>query len=139
MSKKKSKKAEISGEKQKKRSYLFQPGQSGNPAGKPKGTLSITTAVKRRLEAFVKRGKTKRELDRLVDTILKKAIEDGDTHTIKAIWSYVDGLPKQSIDLTSLGEKIYTWDYGKSDNLPTKKVEPKVSRGKGKVEGSSSS
>ena len=92
----------------------FIEGKPGGP-GKPKGTLSITTAVKRRLEAFVKKGGNKKELDRLVDTILKKAIDDGDTNTIKAIWNYVDGMPQQKVDVTSLGEKITGFDYVKLD------------------------
>lgn len=92
----------------------FMPGQSGNPAGRPVGSLSITTAVRRRLEECRKKG-DKNELERLVDTIMKKAIEEGDNVTIKTLWAYVDGLPKQAIDITTLGEKITGFNYVKPD------------------------
>ena len=37
---------------------------------------------------------------------MKKAIQDGDAVTIKQVWNYVDGLPKQEIDSTLKGEII---------------------------------
>ena len=77
----------------------FQKGQSGNPAGRPKGSVSITTEIKRKLEETPK-GQKKTYLELLVATILKRAIEDGNEQLIRQIWNYVDGMPKESRDIT---------------------------------------
>lgn len=74
----------------------FQKGQSGNPAGRPKGSISITTEIKKKLEEMPK-GSKKTYLDLLVATILKKAIEDGNEQIIRHIWSYIDGLPPKLV------------------------------------------
>jgi len=78
----------------------FQPGVSGNPAGRPKG-VSITSSMKRKLERTAKNGKT--NLHNMVTKIHKQALE-GDTASQKLIWNYIDGLPemkgKVDIDTT---------------------------------------
>ena len=40
---------ELTGEKQRGKSW-FKPGQSGNPAGRPKGRFSVTTLIIKELE-----------------------------------------------------------------------------------------
>lgn len=87
----------------------FMPGVSGNPAGRPPGSVSITELIKKKLteEVTLKDGKSKKQFVMLLlDRILDKAINQGDEKTIKLIWNYVDGLPKGSFDVTSLGEKL---------------------------------
>lgn len=87
---------EISDEKQIDKPWLFKPGQSGNPKGKPKGTISITQMVKRELR---RRDPETRKtwLEIFVRRALLKAIKDQDTQMIKLIWNYVDGMPVQPI------------------------------------------
>jgi len=89
----------------------FKPGQSGNPAGRPPGSVSITTEIKKKLDE-VPEGQKKTYLELLINRILKQAVVDGDVQMAKTIWSYVDGMPKQSTDITSGGEKI---DFGADD------------------------
>jgi hypothetical protein len=84
----------------------FVKGQSGNPAGKPKGTRSFTTKVREALEKIAE-GKDYSYEEAFIKSILKKAIIDGDSSTQRLIWNYLDGLPAQSMDLTSKGEKIF--------------------------------
>jgi len=98
---------EKSGEKQKK-DTRFKPGQSGNPAGKPKGTISITTEIKNKLKE-IPQGEKKTWLELYLTSILQKATKEKDVQMIKTIWNYVDGLPKQSVDLTSKGKQILEW------------------------------
>lgn len=83
----------------------FIPGVSGNPAGRPKGSVSIVTEIKRRLEE-IPEGQKKTYLELLVDRIMKSAIAEGNDQQIKNILNYVDGMPKQSVDVTSNGENI---------------------------------
>ena len=78
--------------------YQFKKGQSGNPKGKPKGTISITSRIKVELQKHAK-GSDKSYLDILIERILYKALQEGDKDMIKAIWSYVDGLPRQDITM----------------------------------------
>ena len=101
----KEEKPENTGEKQVKRTKQdtqFKPGQSGNPKGKPKGTISITSKVKELLQKMAKTqsGEEKERLETLVINILYMAINERNEAMIKLIWNYVDGLPKQSLELS---------------------------------------
>ncbi len=77
----------------------------GHPpmGGRPKGSLSITAEIKRKLEE-VPKGKKKSALSSLVDVILEKALVQKDEKTIRMIWNYVDGQPKAKMDL-DLGQR----------------------------------
>ena len=79
----------------------FEPGSTGNPKGRPKGSLSITQAIKTKLlEAYpgIDPKEKKTYLDMIVEGILKNAIENGDARSQKEIWAHIDGQPKASID-----------------------------------------
>ena len=85
----------------------FLKGVSGNLKGKPKGIgLSITSKIKQELEKCPEGKDKKTYLELLVRKILKKAIIDGDQVMIKSIWNYIDGLPKENLDITSGGDKL---------------------------------
>jgi len=77
----------------------FMPGVSGNPNGRPAGSISITTAIKRKLEETPD-GQKKTYLVQIVDKLIEKALIDGDEKVLKLLWNYIDGMPKASIDLT---------------------------------------
>ncbi len=80
----------------------FEKGKSGNPKGRPTGSVSITLAIKRRLEEIYP-GKDNKEkktyLEMIVDSALDNAVKKGDQHAINKIWAYVDGQPKATIDI----------------------------------------
>ena len=84
----------------------FVKGQSGNPAGRPVGAKSFTTKVKEALEKIAE-GKEYTYEEAFIKSILKKAIVDGDASTQRLIWNYLDGLPHQTMDMTSGGKPIY--------------------------------
>ncbi len=80
--------------------HLFQPGQSGNPAGRPAGVKNLTTKVKEALEKIAEsEGEKVTYEEQLVKTILEKAITEKDNKMIELIWNYLDGKPRQSIGL----------------------------------------
>jgi len=87
-------------DKQNEKPWLFKPGESGNPNGRPKGSISITTEIKNRLEEYKTIDEKKTYLRALIDKIMKKAIDDEDVSMITKIWNYVDGMPKQDIEVT---------------------------------------
>ena len=107
---------------EKNRPNLFQPGQSGNPNGRPKGAgISITTAIKRELEKKPEGQDKSTYLDLLVKRIMKKAIQDGDQQTIKQVWNYVDGLPVAKVDVSG-GFNVTTQNYANAADIPAPPV-----------------
>jgi hypothetical protein len=86
----------------------FQPGQSGNPRGKKKGTLSLVTKLKKMLaekETVMKDGKPikKTRAAILLINLLQNAIKpnlDPDTalRYAREIFDRVDGKPSQELD-----------------------------------------
>ena len=83
----------------------FEKGQSGNPAGRPPGSISITTEIKKKLDE-VPDGQKKTYLELLINRILKQAVVDGDVQMLKTIWAYVDGMPRERKDITSEGQGL---------------------------------
>lgn len=72
----------------------FVKGQSGNPAGKPKGARSFTTKVRDALMKIADGKETTYER-LLIQSILDKAIYDKDNTMMKVIWEQLDGKPLQ--------------------------------------------
>ena len=88
------------GKKQEKRGDIetrFKKGQSGNPKGRPAGSISITTEIKKRLQEMPN-GQKKTYLELLISRILKLGVVDGNEQMIKIIWNYVDGMPNQLLE-----------------------------------------
>lgn len=105
-------KQEISGRDEKGR---FVEGQSGNPEGRP--TFSITGLVRAELLKCPEGKDKKTYADLIVKRILAKAIKDGDTRMIERIWAYMDGLPKQILDVQgNLQVKGFDYDFNNSNN-----------------------
>jgi len=75
--------------------HLFQPGQSGNPAGKPKGAGDKRLEIRRLLE---KKGKE------VVDKLLDMALIDGDPTAMKLIMERIS--PKPRVDSVNLGIQV---------------------------------
>jgi hypothetical protein len=77
--------------------WQFQKGQSGNPAGRPVGSLSIVSELKKRLEE-VPEGQEKTYLQQFIDGIMEKTIDDKDVNMMRDVINRVDGMPTQKID-----------------------------------------
>ena len=97
---------------------LFAPGTAGGP-GRPAGSLSITALIRSALEDVPElkgeggkdlNPQKKKWVEMFITRLLQQAIARGDRSTQKLIWNYIDGMPKGSLDLTTLGEKVNTFD-----------------------------
>jgi len=81
----------------------FLPGQSGNPNGRPVGSVSIVAEIKKELMKVADLPSNvdkKIWLDLFVSRIFHKSIADGDVSMIRDVISRVDGLPRQPIDVS---------------------------------------
>lgn len=99
----------------------YQPGQSGNPAGKPKGSLNRNTIARQVLampvnvpadlkeyfkELYPNLPKTLNVEQLATLSVMRRALNDGEYLHYKAIMDSAYGAPKQEIDMTSDGERI---------------------------------
>ena len=94
-------------ENTKEKPWLWKPGESGNPHGRPPKGHSITETIRAMMDE-------KPEIKKALGAkILQMAVE-GDITAIKTIWGYIDGMPMQKVetrDVTTLA-----LDYGKNTN-----------------------
>lgn len=75
--------------------HQFKPGQSGNPGGKPVGSLSLLGLLKKRLaEINPENGRTYAE--QFMDNIIQDAM-DLDGPSRKLVMQYIEGMPKQQM------------------------------------------
>jgi len=88
---------EITEKKQDKRKslpQLFKKGQSGNPKGRPVGSISIVGRIKQIFEQEPER----------FESYVKGVLDDEKLR--KEVIQQIDGSPAQKLDLTSGGEKL---------------------------------
>lgn len=89
--------------KQKKRGNVanlkpFKPGESGNPAGRPKGSLSLVDLLRNVLLSTPPDEDPRTRGQRLVEKIADQA-NMGDSSAQKLIMNYIEGLPKQTFNI----------------------------------------
>jgi len=70
----------------------WKPGQSGNPKGKPKGSLSLVTILKRKLQEIDPEW-DKETAEVLIEQYIKDALEKGDGQAIRDMMDRTDGKP----------------------------------------------
>lgn len=83
----------------------WQPGESGNPDGRPPKGYSLVEIMRQKLSEVDKEtGKQRREL--VINQLLKAAIRKGDLAAIKMAIQYMDGMPLQKTDITTGGKPL---------------------------------
>ena len=87
--------------------YKFPKGKSGNPKGRPP-VLKPLKEVIEKVMADEKDGVS--AMEAVVMTLRSRALK-GDTKAIDLLLSYTYGKPKQSVDVTTDGEKISNMPY----------------------------
>lgn len=95
----------------------WKKGESGNPKGKPKGSLNRSTIAKKWLQTKTKaKHPISGEMiemtleDQMVLSVVRKAIKNGDVNAYKAIADSGYGTAKETIDLNSDGVGINITD-----------------------------
>lgn len=102
----------------------FTKGVSGNPNGRPKGTVSIVEAMRRKLKEKVE-GDKRTYLEFIVDKIFVKALVDGSERVLLDIVDRIDGKALQEIkhhevsddEITPLVEQLKTKDEGRRQKI----------------------
>ena len=87
-----------------KGSNMFQKGQSGNPAGRPKKGQALTDILK-----------TVVDKRKLAEKLLELAY-DGDITAIKYVYDRVDGKPMQSFEHGLPEKAVFTLSIGDDDS-----------------------
>ena len=91
------------GIKRDEKGHIVAGSASLNPKGRPEGSLSITAAIKAKLEEeyvnLANPEDKKTYLTKIIDAIFHNAIELKDARTLKDIWAYIDGLPRGSLGI----------------------------------------
>jgi hypothetical protein len=75
----------------------FAAGNKAPGGGQPRVTFSLKRLVREKLEEIEPRNK-KTYAELLVNQVIKKAIVNGDDTSIKLIFNYLEGMPKQTLE-----------------------------------------
>ncbi len=82
-----------------KNNTSFKAGQVANPNGRPKKEHSITQTIRDMMDE-------KPEIKKALGAKILEMAMKGDITAMKTLWNYMDGMPLQSTDITTAGEKI---------------------------------
>jgi hypothetical protein len=101
----------------------FKKGQSGNLAGRPKGTRNLSTLLREMLEQEItvttEDGKTERKKlqEVLVSKLIKKAVKKEDLRAIQEIFDRTEGKPAQMISVNTISpeEVRELFPFGKDE------------------------
>ena len=96
-----------------------------NITGENKGSFSLLNLLKAEIQKCPEGQDKKTYADLIIKRMLKESIEKGDIQHIKTIWAYVEGMPKESHDITSGGEKIIPIYGGNSISFSRHPGDPK--------------
>ena len=78
--------------------HQFQPGQSGNPGGRPKGYVRFGDTLKRLLAKTDRRNKT--QMEKVAERVVAMALK-GDMDAIRWIADRTDGKVAQQVNVSS--------------------------------------
>jgi len=95
-------------------SNSIKPGETRNPKGRPSKGYSITETIR---DMMAKNPEIKKKLG---NKIIEMALR-GDINAMKIVWQYMDGMPKQPIELSNPEEKA-RWDQLYEEVRNVKKI-----------------
>src|SRR3990167_11324122 len=86
-----------------------------NLKGRPEGSKGLTTLLREALEV-IGEGQKDPYAELLVKKVMKMAIADGNEQMIKLCWNYLEGLPKETVDMNvTLPTPIIPLDVQRND------------------------
>jgi hypothetical protein len=91
----------------------FVKGKSGNPNGRPVGSVSIVEGIKKKLQE-IEPGNKKTYLELFLSKLFLKAINEGNEQLMRDMINRVDGMPKQSVEV---GSKSFKVDFINADTI----------------------
>lgn len=104
-------------------SGMFKPGQSGNPAGRPKNKPSVTALLREAMET-VRKGDTRATQEIFVERLIELALQ-GEGWAVKEVLERMDGKVsqkiEQDIDIRDLSASI---TFGKKPDVIDVTPEP---------------
>ena len=77
-----------------------------NTTGKNKGAFSLINLLKHKIQECPEGQDKKTYADLIIRRMLSESIKKGDIQHIKTIFAYLEGMPKQNVDVTSGEEPI---------------------------------
>jgi len=84
--------------------HRWQKGQSGNPGGRAKGSLSLKNELAKQLKQICPGDREKRKnFQVLIQAEILRALK-GDKEARKLIWDRIEGLPDAQVNLNAQGE-----------------------------------
>lgn len=83
----------------------FGPGNIANPLGRPAGSYSIMTLIKKKMEE-IPVGQVKQWKEQIADIILDEAIVKRNPKMLEMIVEYMDGKPKQTVEMDVNRENV---------------------------------
>lgn len=99
--------------------------QGDERAGRPKGSYSLKTIIKKLLQdekIELKDGRSILAGEALMRKVLKEALE-GDSQSLKLIWNYIDGMPTQrNENVYPEGIKIEIEHISKNENTSDESI-----------------
>lgn len=105
--------------------FKFKPGQSGNPAGRPKGIPNSKTRLLRLLELTQDlKNPVTGEIEGFtvmeqIDMMLIQKARKGDLASIRELLNRLEGSPQQAIDHTTNGKDLPTPILGGASSVHT--------------------
>lgn len=84
----------------------FEPGKSGNPNGRPKGSRSLTYILRQYMEKEldiddpITKARVSKKIGDIINLKLISNAIKGDHQSIKQVFDRLEGMPKQEIDTT---------------------------------------
>jgi hypothetical protein len=93
--------------------YLFKKGESGNPAGRPKGSINFATKFRKFIEKVAEQNEiTPEEVEEQLMAIGFKEAKGGNYSFWRDIHDRIYGRPDTNLDITTGGKELPTPIYG---------------------------
>jgi len=98
---------------QHKTSGSWQPGQTGNPNGRPPKVKCLTDLLRKRLAKKGANGKTNLEI--ITNKVLELAL-NGERWAVELIYDRIEGKPRQALELSGDARLAFTLDLGEKND-----------------------